>query len=290
MSSAVAKTEIIPSAKPDVYAFHDYREFLRTLLQYLKQTQRLSTRKIARQSGVAESYFSMIISGERKLSTEQLEKLAPILGLDRSEISYLEHLVEIDEAEDSEERFEALKKIQRFHGYQNLNPQEIETYRYLEHWYHVAIREMSVVPGFQAEPKWIQKALRYKVGLPEIKAALDFLIDHGFLTRMPDGKVVSSGKLVQCKTGVLKPALIKFHDEMLQLAITSLTEVPNTERNVSAFTSGIPLEKMEEARAILDEARRKIVELTTTTQGPAKDTIYHFAFLAFPLTNKLGEE
>jgi uncharacterized protein (TIGR02147 family) len=288
MSNSAAKTEAFSFAKPDVFGFHDYREFLRALLQYLKQTQRLSTRKIARQSGVAESYISMVVSGGRSLSSDHLEKLAPVLGLERSEIAYLERLIEIDSAENSEARFEALKKIQRFRGYQDSNPTEIETHRYLEHWYHVAIREMSLLPGFQAEPKWIQKALRYKVSLPEIKSALDFLMGHGFLNVTDAGRVESTGKLVQCKTGVLKPALIKFHSEMLELAGTSLTEVPNPERNVSAFTGSIPADRMEEARAILDEARRKIVELAE--QASARDTVYHFGFLAFPLTHKLGDK
>ncbi len=284
------KIDITPPTKPDVYAYHDYREFLRVLLQHLKQNQRLSTRKIARQSGVSESYISMVISGGRRLSADQLEKLSPVLGLERSETSYIGWLIEIDEASDSEERFEALKKIQRFRRYQNLNPLEIETYKYLEHWYHVAIREMSLLPGFQADPKWIQKALRYKVGLPEIKLALEFLIEHGFLINGANGAVKSSDKLVQCKTGVLKPALIKFHGEMLQLAVTSLTEVQSSERNVSAFTGAIPAEKMNEARAILDEARRKIVALAAADGGAGKDTVYHFGFLAFPLTNKVGDK
>lgn len=276
------------ASRPDVYSYHDYRVFLRDLLSYLKGHARLSTRQVAKASGVSESYLSMVISGQRRLSPDQLKKLAPALKLERSEASYLEWLITVVEAESPDEQLEALKKIQRFRKYQNLNPLEIETYKYLEHWYHIAIRELAQLPGFKDDPRWIQDNLRYKVGLPEIKQALEFLTDHGFLERDAAGRLRKPDKLIECKTGVLKPALTKFHTEMLGLAAQSISSVPSSERNISAFTGAIPAAKVEEARAILDEARRRIVELAQA--GPDSDTVYHFGFLAFPLTNKQGEE
>lgn len=280
--------KLAPNPRPDVYTYHDYRLFLRDLLQHLKQSERLSTRQVAKASGVSESYLSMVVSGQRRLSEDQLNKLVPTLQLERSEASYLSWLITVVEAESPEAQLEALKKIQRFRQYRNMNPLEIETYKYLEHWYHIAIRELAQLPGFKADPKWIQENLRYKVGLPEIKQALQFLFEHGFLHQTSDGSFAKPEKLIQCKTGVLKPALTKFHTEMLQLAAQSISEIPSQERNISAYTGAIPADKVEEARAILDEARRRIVELAQST-GSGSDTVYHFGFLAFPLTNKLGD-
>lgn len=262
-----------------MYAYHDYRLFLRDRLNHLKQSENRSTRQVAASSSLSESYLSMVISGQRRLSRGSLKKLAPALGLKRSEASYLEWLVAMTEAAGPEEQIAALKKIQRFRRYQNLNPLEIETYKYLEHWYHVTIREMSRLPGFQPEPRWIQERLRYKVPLAEIKQALEFLREHGYLD--------TGDKLIQCKTGVLKPALTKFHTEMLELAAQSLSETPSRERNISAFTGALPADQVEAARAILEDARRRIVALTETASS--SDTVYHFGFLAFPLTNKLEE-
>lgn len=276
--------------RPDVYGYHDYREYLKDLVGFLRETKGLSMREISRQSGISGSYLSMVISGERRLSAEQLGKLSSVAGLERSEASYLEWLIELNDASDQESRFTAIKKIQRFRRYQNLNPLEIEAYRYLEHWYHVAIRELAQLPDFNPDPKWIQKALRYKVSLIEIKQSLEFLVEHGFLLMNPQGQIAASDKAVHCKTGMLKPALTRFHGEMLQLAITSLSEVPSTERNVSAFTGALPQDKMDEVRAILDEARTKILALANSSMNAGADTVYHIGFLAIPLTNKLEEE
>lgn len=275
-------------AAPDIYTYHDYRQFMRDWLQHLKSEHRLSTRQVAKASGVSESYLSMVLSGSRRLSSEQLTKLVPSLKLERSEASYLEWLITVVDADSPEEQLEALKKIQRFRQYRNLNPLEIETYKYLQHWYHIAIRELAQLPGFQMDPKWIQTSLRYKVSIPEIKNAVEFLVDHGFLTVDGQGKFIKPDKMIQCKTGVLKPALTKFHTEMLNLAATSISEIPSEERNISAYTCAIPAETVEAAKQILNEAREKIIALSQSS--PASDTVYHFGFLAFPLTKKVGEE
>ncbi len=228
----------------------------------------------------------MVISGSRRLSEDQLKKLAPALKLERSEASYLEWLISVVDADSPETQLEALKKIQRFRRYQNLNPLEIETYKYLEHWYHIAIRELAQVDGFSADPRWVQAALSYKVSLGEIKEALSFLLEHGFLEKDEKGKFRKPDKLVHCKTGVLKAALTKFHTEMLMLSAQSITEIASEDRNISAHTCAIPAECLPEAKAILDEARQKIIELSQKKSGA--DRVYHFGFLAIPLSNKLG--
>lgn len=276
------------ASKPDIYSYHDYRQFLRDWFLYLKHDHHLSTRQVAKTSSVSESYLSMVLSGSRRLSEEQLTKMAPALKLERSEASYLEWLITITEAESMDVQLDALKKIQRFRRYRNLNPLEIETYKYLQHWYHIAIRELAQLPGFQLEAKWIQSSLRYKVSLPEVKNAIGFLIDHGFLKVDEKGKFIKPEKLIECKTGVLKPALTKFHTEMLHLAATSISEIPTAERNISAYTGAIPADKIEAVKNILQEAREKIIAIAQAHSEA--DTVYHFGFLAFPLSNKMGEK
>lgn len=250
---------------------------------------KVSTRQVAIASGVSESYLSMVISGQRRLSLEQLNKIVPALELERSEASYLSWLITVADADSPDEQLAALKKIQRFRRYRNLNPLEIETYRYLQNWYHVAIRELAQLPDFRLDPKWIQRSLRYKVSLTEVKQAVAFLIEFGFLSVDQEGKFIRPEKSIACKTGVLKPALARFHGEMLQLAAASLTEVPSEERNISAFTGALPADKMVEAQRILEEARAKIVALAGDSEGSA-DTVYHFGFLAFPLSRKVEDK
>jgi uncharacterized protein (TIGR02147 family) len=279
-----------PVEKPDIYGYHDYRLFLNKWMAYLKHTiGEFNVRKLAKLSQVSESYLSMVLSGERSLSEVQLAKILPHLNLDISEKSYLEWLRMIVETADADERLEALKKIQRFRQYREMNPLEVETYQYLTNWHYVVIRELTALPDFRADAKWIQTRLKIKVPLNQIKRGIEFLVQHGFVQLNTDGSANLPDKRIHCKTGVLRPALTQFHREMLTLACDSIENTPSEERNISAHTCAIPIDRISEAKRILDEARRQIIELSNESSSQP-DTIYHFGFLAFPLTKRTGDK
>lgn len=279
-----SQLKIVHLHPPDIYGYHDYRLFLQDWFAYQKATTHgFSVRAVARAADISESYLSMALSGERSLSTTKLDKLMRCLGFDSSAQSYLGWLHTIVEAEDEGERLEALKKIQRFSQYRVLNSMEIETYEYLTNWYYVAIREMSALPEFQLDPKWIRARLKKKLTLKEIRAAVEFLVCNGFIELDEAGKCKRPSKVVHGKTGVLRPALTKFHREMLSQACDSIETTASELRHITAHTAAIPLENVERAKNILDEARKQIISLgASETSGTSE--VYHFGFLAFPVS------
>jgi uncharacterized protein (TIGR02147 family) len=269
--------------RPDIYQYHDYRLFLKDWFGYLKTVKSgFSVRALARNSGLSESYLSMVLSGDRNLSAQKLTRLSPFLGLDQSQQSYLGWLRTIIEADEEDERLEALKKIQRFEKYRALNSRDIEDYEYLTHWYYVSIREMTALPDFVLDADWIRRRLKNRVGVEEIREAIEFLTMHGYLS-IENGKCLRPDKPVHGKTGVIRPALIKFHREMLSQACDSIETTPREERNISAHTAAIPLAHMDEVKKIMEDARAKIIALTAK-DVTTESEVYHFGFLAFPVT------
>jgi uncharacterized protein (TIGR02147 family) len=288
----IGKMQAVSEAtRPDIYRYYDYRLFLKDWFAYLRDTRvGFSVRSLARSCGLSESYVSMVLSGERSLSERKLNRLAPCLGLDQSQQSYLSWLRTLLEADEEQQRLEALKKIQRFARYRELNPHDIENYEYLTHWYYVVIREMSALPDFNLDPVWIRARLKNRIGIDEIRDAIKFLTEHGYIELDPKGKCQRPSKPVHGKTGVVKPALIKFHREMLSQACDSIENTPREQRNVSAHTATIPIAKIVEVQKIMEEARNKIVTLISDTSDPTSE-VYHFAFLAFPVTkSRKGSE
>lgn len=280
------KTNRQKQSKPQIFAFHDYRMFLQSWFEFKRSTQpHFSMRQLAQLAGLATGYLPMVIAGQRTLSADALEKLLPFLGLTSQEKTYLELLRRMSDSPSSEARKEALERIQKFKGYRSTNHKETEAYKYLTHWYYVAIREMAALPEFKADPAWIQQRLRQKIPLSEIESALKFLSEGGFLKISKTGDVHPlPEKAIECIGGVYRVALGQFHKEMFKLAGESIDRIVSDERAILGNTVAVRSEDIDKIKSILNEAQNKIRELTEQQRNG--EEVYHVSLVAFPLTKK----
>lgn len=271
------------AVRPDVFQFHDYRAFLKIWLEYRKRTERgFSLRSLARQSGLSAAYLPLVLGESRSLSPDAFSKLSPHLGLNESERDYFRLLRELGEATSMPQRLEAVEKMQKVREYRSLNPNEIEAYQYLSHWYYVAIREMAAAPGFRADPEWIRKQLGGRVTVGEARAAIRFLVERGYLSVNPEGKAKQTKKDVECVGGIYRVALGQFHREIFAVVGDVVEKVESEKRNVQGYTFAFSADRFDEVKQILDEAMKKI-EKVGERPGSA-DTVYHAGVFAVPLT------
>lgn len=267
--------------RPNIYDHHDPVEFLKDWLDYLKASRKgFSLRQLAKDSGFATGYLPMILSRKRNLSDKAFEKMAPHLGLPRNEMQVFKHLRVIAETENPEERLQALANIQRHQAYKETNNKEVEVYKYLTKWYYVTIREMCLLEDFQEDPTWIQERLNGRVSLAEVKQALAFLFENGYLERDAKGRARVTEKMLDCKEGVFKISLGQFHRQMLQLAGESIDNTPRSERYLLGHTAAIRAQDLDKVRGILDEALAKIEKLAA--EAEKTDAVYHIELAAFP--------
>src|SRR5262245_56767125 len=82
--------------RPDIYGFHDYREFLKAWFEHEKRRRALTLQLLSERANLALGYFSMVLSGQRNLSLKALVKLAPHLELKPAELQHLEYLVRME--------------------------------------------------------------------------------------------------------------------------------------------------------------------------------------------------
>ncbi|MCM2280984.1 MAG: TIGR02147 family protein [Bdellovibrionaceae bacterium] len=266
-----------------MFRFHDYRVFLKDWLGFLKSSQSgFSMRALAERAGVAKGYLPMVLSGERALSAKSLAKLAPHLELAESELSYLQALLILTEADSQEERLDALKKMKRFRSFRQESSRELEVYQYLTKWFYVAIREMATMNDFRLEPSWIQARLRVKLSLKEIEGAIEFLTQNGFLLRKPDGSIEMPDKQLECFSGIFRLSLFQFHQQMFDLAADAMSSVPREERHILGHTFALSQAQFDELRRVMEEALKKV---TVLGEAPdPKDRLYHFGLFAIPLS------
>jgi uncharacterized protein (TIGR02147 family) len=182
---------------------------------------------------------------------------------------------------------ESLRRMNGIKQFREANPRESEVIHYLTHWYYVAIREMSGLPDFVLDAKWIKSRLSSSIPLPDIQRAIDFLLEHGYIERRPDGAVAPPEKTVDCMDGVYKVALGQFHREVLDLASKSVTECPPEQRNLMGFTFSCAKEEFQKVSEIIERAHSEIREVARVAQNG--DSVYHVELCLFPLTRQEGD-
>lgn len=283
-----ASSAINIKSRPDIFSYHDYREFLVSWFGYIKVIDASKTlREISRTADLSPGYLPLVLSGQRSLTLKSLKKLLPPLKLKPTEQSYLKLLVNLGEASTQEERSNALKQIQRFGSYKNKNKRELEVYKYLSRWYLVAIRELVSVQGFRWDAKWIQSKLKRHVPTIEIEKAMDFLGEHGFVTVNKDGEASVPNKSLNCEGGIFQLALADYRREMLMLASESIDKTEKDLRSLTGYTFAVDKENVDAVKKILAEAQSKIVELEQKQKKA--NAVYHVEMSFFPLSEESNE-
>jgi uncharacterized protein (TIGR02147 family) len=272
--------------RPSIFKYEELHVFLLDWFAFLKTRDRtFSLKALADQAQVAPSLLSMVLSNQRHLSEKVVSRLLPLLDLGPSEQVYFESLAKLGSQPKGETRIRALDQMSRLAAYQKHHPEEAEFLEYASHWYHLAIREMARMPGFRADPVWIQERLKTKVPLRNLKEALSFLFKKGYLTEEKSGAVRVSKDMISVQGHAYWAALTKFHRQMFGLATESIENTEASERNIMGFTVALNPRRFEAAQKILDQAIADIEKLEKSADGE-NDSVYQFQLAAFPLTRR----
>lgn len=270
--------------KPNIYSYHNYRNYLADLFAYLKK-QKVSMRSIAKKIGVSAAYLTMVISNKRNLDFAYLENFANTIKLNTQEKNFFKNLIVLNDSENQNERSIAYRKLMRFNEFKQKNQEELISYKYLNKWYFVAIRELSFSPDFEYSPRWIQQRLKAKLSIKEIKSALDFLHQNNLLH-----KENNPGHL-NCSDGVYKLSLSKFHHQMLDQVKKSISNTVREERKILGLTKSLSKQEFEKAKEILHNALSEIEQLTLKHKSSNQSKeVYHFYFTGIPLTKRESNE
>ncbi len=282
------KKKLIPLeagvVRPEVFSFHDYREYLKAWFEYQKiKDKSFSMRRLSMEIGIAASYFPMVIAGLRHLSNKAAHKLLPRLEISDQELTYFELLLTMGTTDSQQVRLATLDRMKRLASSARAKSPDLDAYEYLSHWYFVAIRELATMSGFKTDPKWIRDQLRHTISVSEAKHALGFLTANGFLKVLDDGAVSADEKALECVSGIYRIGLTEFHRQILALINESIAKTPSEERQVLGHTLVLSSEQFDTARKILSEALEKIAALGTSSGQ--QSSVYHVELALIPLTH-----
>ncbi len=229
--------ESAAAAHPNIYSFHDYRAFLKVHLHWLDSMHGgYSIRATSLNAGMGESNLPQVIRGTRNLTPQAQKKLFPLLKLSNQELSFLRLLCQLADAHSDQDRQAAIAGMQRFGSYKKHNQKNTVSYQYMSKWYYVVIREMTFLPDFNLDAKWIRERLHQKIPLSSIQEALDFLTQNGFIQIDKNGKVIKEVRHIDASGGIYKVALGEFHRQMFEGAIDSIRTIPRDDRLIDSNT------------------------------------------------------
>ena len=269
------------SALNKVFGYTDYRKYLEDFYEFKKSSGRgFSYRQFSKSCGFSSpNFLKLVISGERNLSLDSIEKILGFLSLPEQEDQYFRILVRLNQEANSEVKsiyYEDLKALTPHRQRRDLNTESVE---YLSHWLYPVIREMASLPGFKDDPYWIARRLTGRTSPKEIRKALTFLLTHGFIEKNSDGYKVLD-RVVLSSDEIKSLAVKRYHHNALDQAQEALEDLDLNEREFGALILILPEEALTELKGKLKAFRKELhdwaVSQSIEEKGQAQVVQYNF--------------
>lgn len=272
-----------------VFEYLDYRAYLRDFYAAQKARSRaFSHRAFSRRAGLRSSnYLSLVMKGERDLSSEMAPRFARACGLGKSETDFFCDLVQFCQAGSTEEKSRHHERLARFRRFREAHRLLGEQSAYYQHWYMPAIRELASLPGFKEDPKWIATRLEPPISAKQASEALETLCRLGLLVRSARGKLQQAQPLVTSGPGPLGHQVFQYHHGMLDLAKQALDRLPREERDISSLTLCVAESTLPRLKQRIRELRQELLQLAELEAAPER--VVQLNFQMFPLSRTTRE-
>ncbi len=282
-----------PNIEPQTKSLQKFPvDFLREIfLERRERNPSYSTASFARDLGISRSLLSRVLTGSRPITLKLALQISTALDLGEEKSNALVLSI----IHNSSKSAKISKKIRaKFEN--NNTPQspvslfttvEIEQFKAMSSWYHLAILNMTVLDGFQNDPVWIAQQLG--ITTAEVIDAIERMIGVGLLTESENALKRTKAHFY-VKTNRSEFAVRKFHTQMISKASEELKNTSDADFqrrliNGITFTCG-----PEHIELIKEKINRLEDEILNVTSNGASTDVYQMNFQFFPLTkNKKGE-
>jgi uncharacterized protein (TIGR02147 family) len=277
---------VASGASVHVFEYLDYRQYLRDFYASQKaNSTAFSHRAFSRRAGLRSSnYLSLVMKGERDLSSEMAPRFAKACGLEKSEVSFFCDLVAYGQARTTDEKQRWYERLARFRKFRDAHRLIGEQTAYHAHWYMPALRELVTLPGFTENPAWIASAFEPPITEKQAAEALDTLCRLGLLVRDARGKLQQAQALVTTGPGPLGHQVFAYHHGMIDLAKRALDYLPREERDISSLTLCVAEAHLPVLKERLRAFRQELLQLAELERQPER--VVQLNFQMFPLSRR----
>lgn len=269
----------------DVFEYTGYRQYIADFYAERKVKSAFTWREFARMAGFSSSvHLKYVSEGRFNLGEDAVERVAKAMGLSGNRLEYFRAMVEFDHAVTDNVKKEIFERMLSIAKQSNAKVIEGDAFRYFDSWKNPVLRELApAMPG--AKPLALAKACRPKITAAEVSESLNFLVKANLLLKDAAGNYKQSDKIVTAGPMAAASVAVRgLHRQMGEIALDAIEGVPQSERHFSGVTLGITSGAYNEIIAVINDCRRKIIEIAT--RDDSTDEVYRLNIQFFPMTNK----
>lgn len=188
--------------------FSDYRELLK--FEYSvrhKRTSSYSMKTFAEDLNLSPSRLSEILSGQQGLSPSRAQEVGKRIGYTEEKVEWFCKLVQAQSARSQIERETATEELKKIPDGIMGGSLDVSQIDFKLKWYHLAIRRMTQLKDFKAEPEWISKYLGLSV--QKTGQALQELYANQLLSKDLSGRIYINNNFVFKNDDNQKQSLLK---------------------------------------------------------------------------------
>lgn len=259
-----------------------------TYLERKSRNNAYSLSSFARDLGISKSVLSRILSSERPVSVKLALHLSAVLELDENQSKRVLLAVIKSQSKNAKISKKLRAKLEHELNSSLTNEEQIqftdvdiEQFKMMCNWYHLAILNLMRLKNFKMNPLWI--AQRLGISTTEVRDAIDRLTGLGLILET-EGIFKRSSKSFYIKSNKSEFAIRKFHEQMIDKAKTELKEI-SQERFGKRLINGITFTCAEEHIPLIknriDQFQDEILMMVSST---VPTQLYQMNMQFFPLT------
>ena len=273
--------------RPDVLSFLDYRDYLKAVYDYRKESQPFfSYQLFGEKVGMDQSLFAKVLIKARNVAEDSIPRFINYLSLQDHEAEYFQTMVHFVKAKSDAEARNHFERMMSLRG-PRADRVEGEQYAYFRRWQHAAMRSLLDAFDFDGE-SYAQLAACFIPPLTAkaAKESVQLLLKLGLIAKDANGHLKPTSKGITTGSAWKDLAVHSFQQETLQLALDGLERLTKQDRDYSTLTLNVDAAEFAEIRRRIKEFRNSIA---TLVQGSERgETVYQLNLQLLPVARARG--
>lgn len=268
----------------NIYLYSNYRDYLRDNFSLLKKVnESYSLRAYAKKLGIAPSFLSGLLRGNKGLSSDKAILIAEKLTLSKKESQYFHVLTQLESAKSIKLKESLIAGLKTMSPEIEFTTLEHKAFKIISDWKHFAIMASTELDDFAANKKNIGNL--FGLSLSEVEGYIANLTSLRLIGETEEGGFCKIDNNPRFASSVPNSALRKYHKETLGLAIESIEGQSPQEKIIGSEVVAIDDSKINEFSELMEDFFTKVKNLSNSTSG-SSNAIYYFGVQGFRLNNK----